>query len=58
MALLRHSNADACNAIYVGGKGTDAEAARKAKVPFGALRLGVRGAASMQNARITAACRA
>jgi phosphoglycolate phosphatase len=39
-SVLRHSNVDACNAIYIGDQGTDAEAARKAKVPFGAVRWG------------------
>jgi phosphoglycolate phosphatase len=39
-AVLRHSEIDACNAIYIGDQGTDAEAARKAKVPFGAVRWG------------------
>jgi phosphoglycolate phosphatase len=39
-SVLRHSNVDASNAIYIGDQGTDAEAARKAKVPFGAVRWG------------------
>jgi phosphoglycolate phosphatase len=39
-AVLRRGNVDACGAIYIGDQGTDAEAARKAKVAFGAVRWG------------------
>jgi phosphoglycolate phosphatase len=39
-SVLRDSKVDACNAIYIGDQGTDAEAARKAKVPFGAVPWG------------------
>lgn len=39
-AVLRHNDVDACAAIYIGDQGTDAEAARKAGVPFGAVRWG------------------
>jgi phosphoglycolate phosphatase len=39
-SVLRHSKVEACNAIYIGDQGTDAEAARKARVPFGAVRWG------------------
>ncbi|HEX9171495.1 MAG TPA: HAD hydrolase-like protein [Telluria sp.] len=39
-AVLRHSGVEARDAIYIGDQGTDAEAARKARVPFGAVRWG------------------
>jgi phosphoglycolate phosphatase len=39
-SVLRHSKVEACNAIYIGDQGTDAEAAHKARVPFGAVRWG------------------